>query len=411
MRRVFALLSVIAGILLRVAAQGLLEAGPLAHQFRLTLEPGERQEILGPLISSQHGETNSHSLWTVAPLFSLYRQPEIERVEFDLLYPLLGYDRFGTEYRWQLGQLLNFQGSLTLDEEKRHRRTLFPFFFSQRSSEPTNDYWMLLPLYGHVRNRLFRDEVRIVAAPLYVWSRKGQVETDNYLFPFLHLRHGGGVQGWQFFPLVGHETKTSSVRTNAITDEPETLPGHDKWFALWPFFHHEDLGLGTDNPERRRSFVLLYSLQRSPMRDNTTLFWPFFSFTDDRENKFREWGLPYPFIGWARGEGKHAHRLWPLWGKATTPSLQSDFLLWPLYTHRRIHTPEVERERTRLLWFFYNDVRLASPVTHAERRRRDLWPLFTWNRDFAHRKPRQVWLAPLVTRLSKSMTAWGMVVL
>ena len=388
MRRCLVFLLIVAGIFLRATAQDFVEAGPLFHQFRLTLEPGEREEFLGPFVSRQRGETNA--LWTLAPFFTHYEEPEIEHEEFDFLYPAVTYDRFGTEWQLQVAQFLNFHGGATQDGEAKRRWNLFPFFFSQRSTDPTNNYWSLLPIYGHFRNHLFRDEVKFVAAPLWVWSRKGQMETDNYLFPFFHVRHGGGVKGWQFLPLVGHETKSSSVRTNQITDEPEIVPGYDKWFALFPFFHHENLNLGTTNEEKRRSFLLLYSLQRSPARDNTTLLWPFFSYTDDRENKFREWGMPYPFIGWARGEGKHANRFWPFWGKTTNATLTSDFVLWPLYTHRHIHTPEVDRERTRILWLPYSDTRLTSPITGVERRRRDLWPLFTWRREFDGRERLQV---------------------
>ena len=380
MQRRLALLLILAGILFRAGGQDFIEAGPLVHQFRLTLEPGEREEFLGPFVSTTSGETNS--AWVLAPFASHYEEPLLEHSEYDFLYPAITYDRFGSEWRLQIAQFLNFQGGATQDGEVKKRHTLFPIFFSQRSTNPTNDYWALLPFYGHFQNHLFRDEVRFVAAPLYVWSRKGQMETDNYLFPFFHVRHGGGVKGWQFLPLIGHETKSSSVRTNLIMDEPEVVPGYDKWFALFPFFHHENLNLGTTNEEKRRSFLLLYSIQRSPARDNTTLLWPFFSYTDDRENKFREWGVPYPFIGWARGEGKHANRFWPLWGKATNATLTTDFFLWPLYTHRHIHTPEVDRERTRICWFPYTETRLTSPQTGAERRRRDMWPFFTWRHEF-----------------------------
>lgn len=384
MRRCLAFLLIIAGILFPAAAQDFVEAGPLIHQFRLTLEPGEGAQYLGPLVTTKHSETNS--LWAIAPLAAHYEEPEIEHEEFDFLYPFITYDRFGTEWQAQVMQLINFHGGVTQDGEVKRRRNFFPIFFSQTSTNPTNNYWSLLPIYGHFRNHLFRDEVKFVAAPLYVWSRKGQMETDNYLFPFFHVRHGGGIKGWQFFPVVGHETKTTSVRTNMFTDEPEVIPGYDKWFALWPFFHHENLNLGTTNEEKRRSFLLLYSFQRSPARDNSTIFWPFFSYTDDRENKFHEWGMPYPFIGWARGEGKHANRFWPFWGKATNASITSDFTMWPVYTHRHINTPEVDRERMRILWFAYSDSRLTSPITGVERRRRDMWPLFTWRKEFDGRE-------------------------
>ncbi len=367
-----------------------IEAGPLFHQFGLTLESGTREEFLGPIFSSQTqpGEAGkgSSTLWTIAPFFSRFEDPEIERSEFEFLYPAVGYSKFGTEWRLQIAQFLNFHGGTTVDGEEKHRRNLFPFFFSQSSTQHTNDYWSLLPFYGHFRNHLFRDEVRFVAAPLYVWSRKGSMETDNYLFPFIHFRHGGGVKGWQVLPLAGHETKAAVTRTNVLTEEPEVLPGYDKWFAAFPFFHHERLNIGTTNEETRRILIPLYSIQRSPARDNTTLLWPFFTHTVDRENRFVEWGLPFPFVGWARGEGKHANRLWPLWGKATNEVMQSDFLLWPLYTHRHIKTPEIERERTRILWFPYSDTKLVNPVTGDYRRKCDLWPLFSSSHDLDGRE-------------------------
>ena len=46
------------------------------------------------------------------------------------------------------------------------------------------------PLYGHLQNRLFRDEIFFVLFPVYGESRKRDVVTDNYLYPFFHLRHG-----------------------------------------------------------------------------------------------------------------------------------------------------------------------------------------------------------------------------
>jgi hypothetical protein len=393
MCRSLAALLIAAGLLGRLQAAAPanpVEAGPLFHQFGLTLEAGEREEFIGPLFSTQEGEKGSYSLWTIAPFASLYQEPEIERVEFDFLYPALSYDRFGTEWRLHVAQFLNFHGGTSQDGEVKHRRNLFPFFFSQTSTQHTNDYWSLLPFYGHFQNHLFRDEVRFVAAPLYVWSRKGAMETDNYLFPFIHFRHGGGIQGWQILPLAGHETKQAVTRTNRLTDDPEVIPGYDKWFALFPFFHHESLNLGTTNEERRRILIPLYSIQRSPARDNTSIPWPFISHTVDREARFEEWGLPFPFIGWARGEGKHANRVWPLWGRATNSTLQTDFLLWPLYTHRLVRDPEIFRERTRILWFPYSDTRLVNPVTGDYRLRRDLWPLFSFTHDLDGRERLQV---------------------
>jgi len=360
----------------------LFEAGFLAHAFPLTFERGTREEFAGPLFYRQ--ETEGSLLWSMPPFFTWYENRPLEEVEYESLYPLLTYRRFGTESRWQFLQLFSFGGASTVDAEVKSRANIWPLFFYQQSTNPTNSYFWLLPFYGRVQNHLFRDEVRTVAFPFYLWSKKGAVETDNYLFPFFHQRHGGSVSGWQFFPLVGREYKFPTVRTN-VADEVEVVPGYNRSFVLWPFFTTDDNNLGTTNVERLRISLPFYSIQRSPARDNTTLLWPFFTYTDDREKGFHEWGMPYPFIGWARGPGKHANRFWPIWGKATNSIQQSDFVLWPVYTHNHVHTPALDRERTRSLFFAYSDSRVADPQTGVSTRRVALWPFFTWHRDMSGR--------------------------
>ena len=165
----------------------------------------------------------------------LARDPSLSLKEFDFLYPLLTYDRYGSQYRWQLGQVLSFAGGPTQTETNRDRFTLFPLYFQQRSTDPNENYTALVPFYGHLKHRLFRDEIFFVMFPLYSETRKRDVVTDNYLWPFFDLRHGDGLHGWQFWPLVGREHKDVTTRTNDL-DDVETVPGHDDFFALWPLF-------------------------------------------------------------------------------------------------------------------------------------------------------------------------------
>ena len=102
------------------------------------------------------------------------------------------------------------------------------------------------------RNRLFRDDIFFVLFPIYVETRKRDVVTDNYLFPIFHLRHGDGLRGWQFWPLVGNEHKDVTLQTNGF-NETEIIGGHDKFFALWPVYFHQNNNLGTENPEKFRA--------------------------------------------------------------------------------------------------------------------------------------------------------------
>jgi len=355
------------------------ESGPLIHEFKLTLAPGRRLEAIGPLVSYEQREAQTQ--WAFPPLFSHTFDEGADAEEFDLAYPLLTCARFGTEYRFQFFQLFSLSGGQNQQENTQKRFTLFPIYFQQRSPDPGLNYTALVPFYGRLENRLFRDEIRFVLFPLYGQSRKKDVVTDNYLFPFFHLRHGDALQGWQFWPLAGYEHKDLTARTNR-DDEVQTIGGHKKFFALWPVFFDQKLRIGAENPEHHQALLPLYSRLRSPQRDSTTLPWPFgLTLTDDRAKKYREVGAPWPLIVFARGEGKTANRVWPLFSHAKTPILESDFFLWPLYKYSRAHAPPLDRERTRILFFLYSDLVEKNEGTGAALQRTDLWPLFTAKRD------------------------------
>ena len=110
--------------------------------------------------------------------------------EYDVLYPLLSYDRFGAEYRWHLFQVLNFSGGQSQEEKRSDKFTIFPFYFQRRSADPTQNYTALLPFWGTLKDRLLRDEIKVRLFPLYARTVKKDVVTENYAFPFVHLRHG-----------------------------------------------------------------------------------------------------------------------------------------------------------------------------------------------------------------------------
>lgn len=366
-----------------------VEAGPAWHDFPLTLQPGDASEAFGPF----WGEENGDGVWTwrLSPLISHQEEAATERSEYEVLYPVFTYDRFGTEYAARFLQLFQITGSTTVDDESSKRTTIFPFFFHQKSTNPTNGYFAILPLYGHLRNRLFRDEVRFILAPLWVSSKKRGVRTDNLLFPIFHRRHGGGVRGWQVWPLVGVEKKEITYRLNNL-DEEEVVPGHVRKFFALPFFIHERKGLGTANPVTNWFFFPAYTQTRSPEMDYTSVL--LFGYRTNRVEHFSEWSTPWPFIGWAHGPGKTARRFWPLFGHARSPSQTSDFVLWPIYTHRGQQGPSFKRDRTRLLFFAYSDQRLVNTISGDEFRRRALWPLFNYRKDLNGQKRLQI-LAPV----------------
>ena len=361
-------------------AQNYPAFGPAYHEFRLTLEPGHRTEALGPLY--YHEVREDAQTWASTPLFSYTLSKEIDYEEFDILYPILSYDRFGPEYRFHIFQVFAFAGGQTQTETNVHRFTLFPIYFQQRSAIPELNYTALLPLYGHLKNRLFRDEVKFVLMPIYVQSRRKDVVTDNYMYPFVHVRHGDGLKGWQVWPIIGKEHKDLTTVTNHWGD-PVLVPGHDRFFAPWPLYMAARSGIGTTNPVSQLGVLPLFTTFYSPFRDSWTAPWPIgLTHTVDREKKFNEWGAPWPIVVFTRGEGKHTSRVWPFYSKAYTDTQESDFYLWPVYKYNRYKTESLERERSRILLFLYSDTVEKNLETGSALKRKDFWPFYSWRRDW-----------------------------
>jgi hypothetical protein len=354
-------------------------AGPLYDQFPLTLDSGQRTEVLGPLFYDQ--QKDSEKTWAFPPFYSRDTDPTVESREDDFLYPLLTYESYGQEYRWQLFELWSFAGGQTPQDSHQKRFTIYPLYFQQRSPDTNENYTALIPFYGHLQHRLFRDKIFFVMFPIYGQSQKKDVVTDNYLYPFFHVRHGDGLHGWQFWPVVGNEHKDVTTQTNGFGDT-SIVAGHDKFFALWPFFFNDTTGIGTDDPEKFLAVFPLYLQTRSPKRDSTTALWPFFSWIDDREKKYHEWQGPWPFVIFTRGEGKTTSRVWPLFSQSHDAVKESDSYLWPIYTFKRTHSDPLDLQRTRILVYLFENTVEKNTATGVDKRRVDAWPFFTYHRDF-----------------------------
>jgi hypothetical protein len=354
--------------------------GPLFQEFGLTLAPGRRTEALGPLYYAERLEESK--LWAVPPVFSYELNEGTDFAHFDFAWKVITYDRFGDEYRWQLLQMFSIAGGGTQSDTNVHRFTLVPVYFQQRSTIPEKNYTAVLPIYGTIKERLFRDEIKFVLFPLYGQSRKRDIVTDNYLYPVFHLRHGNGLKGWQFWPLAGREHKELTRKTN-VWGEVEIVGGHDKAFAVWPLYSWQRTGEGTAEVVRQEALLPFYSYYQSPKRVSETFLWPLgVTHTIEREKKYEEWGVPWPLIVFTRGEGKTCNRVWPFFSHAHNATLTSEWFLWPIYKYNRLKSDPFERERTRILLFLYSDTRAANREAGVSSRQIDLWPLFTARRDF-----------------------------
>lgn len=383
---------VIAGFGHPAAAVESESLGLIFDRFDLTLEKGTRTEAAGPFYYSQ--QTEDENIVAYPPFFSAIANRAVEYRDYDVLYPLLTSVHYGHEWRWQLGQLISFSGGQEQTEAAKKRFTLFPFYFSQRSTTDTNlNYTAVVPFYGQLKNRLFHDQIDFVMFPFFSETRKRDVVTDNYFYPFGHVRHGLGLHGWQAWPFIGSEHKEVTTHTNGFGDV-ETIGGHDHFFLLWPFYLQQNNDIGTDNPEKFRASIPFYTYSRSPKRDDTTVLWPIFSWIDDREKKYHEWQGPWPLVIFTRGEGKTTSRVFPIFSRSHNAIKISNAYLWPIYTYRRTHSDPLDLQRTRVAVYLFEDTLEKNTQTGASKRRVDMWPFFTWHREFDGRERLQV-LAPV----------------
>lgn len=376
-----------------------VHAGFCYDRFPLTLDEGERTEAAGPFFYSEEKNSEEYT-WAIPPFYSQYTNTSVESYEYDYFYPFLTSENYGHEHRWQVFELFSFAHGDEPDGPPTKRFTLFPFYFQQRSADTNLNYTAVVPFYGHLKHRLFRDEIFFVMFPGYSETRKRDIVTDNYLYPFVHVRHGDGLNGWQVWPFVGHEHKDVTYSTNGFGDV-SLVPGHDSRFVLWPFYLQNDSGIGTTNEDKFHASIPLFAVERSPLRDSTSVIWPFFTWVDERGKKYHEWEGPWPMVIFARGEGKHTDRVWPIFSQSHNDTMESDSYLWPLYQYHRLHADPLDQQSTRVMFYLYVNVKEKNTETGKQKERLDMWPFFIWRQDMEGKTRLQVF-APLESVLANN---------
>jgi hypothetical protein len=365
--------------------------GPAYSKFHLTLQSGYREEAVSPLYYAQ--DADGQTQMALPPFYCQTVTPDVGWFEWEIFYPIIDYRRFGSEYRLQIVEFLSFSGGNTQEERGVRRFTLFPIYFRQSSPDTSLNYTALMPFFGELKNRLFRDDIKVVLFPLYSQTRKRDVITDNYLYPIFDVRRGDHMTGWQVWPLTGVEHKTPTSHTNNL-DEVIVDGGYDRFFAFWPFYSTSRAGLGTTNPATRLTVLPFYNRLRSPSRDETSYGWPIgCNSIDDREQKYSEQDILWPFVVHAQGS-KQVTRYFPFYSRAHNLSLESDFYAWPIYKFNRLESAPLDRKRARILFFLYSDTVEKNTQNGEFKRRVDFWPFYTFHRDMEGNRRLQV-LAPL----------------
>ena len=328
---------------------------------------------MGPFLEFAGSPDDAVREFSIRPLFHWRQDRLARRLEWEVLYPFMSYSRDEEDREFQFLQILNFREEGAQAHAREDRFDLFPFYLSGRT-ETGESYRAVVPFGGRALDRLGQDEIEFVLFPAYVRLVKRGVETRYFPWPFVSVTRGEKQSGFRILPLYGEEVKEGVSETR---------------FVLWPLFFHQRTGLDGESPEETLAILPFYASQRSKTRESTTVLWPFFNYTVDRERQYEQWDLPWPLIQIARGEGRTIRRFLPFFS-VEERVLRNEFLLrelkssdlvllFPLYIRNREEIPGSVKVRHRILWYLYSDTREEG--RDGSTRRIDAWPFFRYTRD------------------------------
>jgi hypothetical protein len=317
--------------------------------------------ILGPLFKREHsgGEVTT----AIRPLFFTQSTPDAD--ESDILYPLASSSHSAGSSDSQVLKLFQSHTSHIGTPEEKHESMLFPFYISGQS-ENYGPYTSFFPFHGDIYERFWRDEYHYTLFPLYGRTVKKGSSSTNYLYPFFNTVSGDKESGFAFWPLYGQSAKEGVYR---------------KRFVLWPFYISESLDLNGDNPTDNLSLLPLYASSQSPQRSSTYAPWPFCGVVRDGSGTVIERDVIWPFWMTANGKESSTERFLPFYAESHVKDTSSRWVMWPLYRHETIDSPEFRQEKTSLFYFLFSRSDDSWPRAGKERAKSTLWPLYAWKRD------------------------------
>lgn len=334
-----------------------INGGPIINSG-VTVDGTQRLRAVGPFWEQRIDSDAGRNFAALRPLYSRMEDVPEARSGWEVLWPVAAGKQVRNQTQWRVvtAQKNDFNYD---DPDGRYRFMILPFWVSGRSVDG-DSYAGLFPLYGHLREFLWQDEIRFVLFPLYANHRVKENRSHHILWPFISWTRGPDVWRRRVFPLYGESRRT------------------DQWqrrFILWPVW----TSLRMEQQPEYGGFVLfpLFGYMALPERQAWMLFPPFIRWSR-AEDGFSA-ALPWPFVRLDRGEQLRRTDIWPLWGRKSEAGLTRGFFLWPIgHWQETCRASETVRMKMLLpLW-------VSRTVTPTEEDAADdgekfwkLWPLIS----------------------------------
>ncbi|MBI5747958.1 MAG: hypothetical protein HZA00_02455 [Nitrospinae bacterium] len=324
-----------------------------------------RYNILGPFITIEKEAQKEEKIFR--PFYSKTEDKKDDTSDVDVIYPLGKYKRNSEESSSRFTPLFTSRKEFKETEGKKRDFGFFPVFWGQ--TEEGEGYGGLFPIYGDMRKRFGKDEIKFVLWPIYARTRDDKTVNKDFIWPIFSTITGEKESGFRMWPLFGYKEKEGE---------------YSKKFFLWPLIHYQNTDLDTSRPKKYRAFLPLYASETSPNRVTKSIIWPFFNYLHDDDENLTLWDFPWPIIQKGKGDNLNVFKVFPIYGYRDKEHLNERFFLWPLYTYKREYPEDSEKIVHRFLLISkYEYETSANKTPNSELRTPNsfqlrLWPLFNY---------------------------------
>jgi hypothetical protein len=340
-----------------------LDAGLLVSRTTDLWSPDtERFRAAGPVVEKIHGPSG-RTFTAFRPVAASMRDPDLNESVTHVLWPLFTSRRRGDERSWNSALIAWGRDADIKDPNSQWSLLVLPILALGKTEEGHN-YGGVFPLAGRLQEVAGKDVIDFVLFPLYAYTRQGDLNTWNVLFPIISWTRAPDEGRFRVFPLYGQAHE----------------PGIRRKFVLWPLWNQATYSA----PQAEGYSWMLFPIAgRVSLSNQQTwrVLPPLFRYT--RAGTMREWMAPWPFVQIKRGGPDEMTYLWPLYGVRKRPTITSRFVLWPIGRSETIREPRSVLSRRWVVPFYFDERRLVRPPGESERaseRRIRLWPLVTYQK-------------------------------
>ena len=289
-----------------------------------------RYNILGPFITIEKDAQKEER--TLRPFYSKEEDKKGDTSDVDVIYPLGKYKSNPEETSSRFTPFFTSRKEFKETEGKKKDFGFFPVFWGK--TEEGEGYGGLFPIYGDMRKRFGKDEIKFVLWPIYTRTRDDKTVNKDFIWPIFSTITGEKESGFRMWHLFGYREREGE---------------YSKKFFLWPLIHYQNTDLDTSRPKKYRAFLPLYASETSPGRVTRSVIWPFFNYLHDDDENLTLWDFPWPIIQKGKGDNLNVFRVFPIYGYRDKEHLNERFFLWPIYTYKREYPEDSEKIVHRFL--------------------------------------------------------------